>query len=304
MFTSRTKAAVGDAYVVVSSRRPLDLEDLAGPLRSKYGYEGSLIASAQLDALIARTGEVVLTDDFAPVENMLAPVVRLKAHDNLLRTANALLDAGKLDQAIKKSRQLLALGRECAEAYEIIGIAMTLKGYLEEGTANLRKALELDSSRATYHYHLGQALLEQARRGANTLDAAMAEWRKAIELEPRFAMAYQSLGAALVRNHEYANAIEILEKASELDPKAAVNHVNLAVALFNLEDVSGAIAEFNKSLEIDPTFHGVYPQLAVAYYRLKEYDKAWDAISNARKAGERVAPSIEEDLRLDSGRTQ
>jgi superkiller protein 3 len=273
-------------------------------LRGKYGYEGKLIAAAQLDAMIARTGEVVLTDDFAPVENMLAPVVRFNAHDNLLRTANALLDAGKLDQAIKKSRQLLSSGREYAEAYEIIGIAMTLEGNPEEGIANLRKALELDSSPVTYHYHLGQALSEHARKGANTLDAAIAEWRKAIELEPRFAMAYQSLGAALVRNRDYANAIEILKKASELDPKAGANHVNLAVALFNLEDVSGAIAEFNKSLEIEPTLRGVYPQLAIAYYRLKEYDKAWDAIAKARNAGEPVVARFEEDLRRDSGRTQ
>ncbi len=303
-FTCRTKAAVRDTYVVASSRRPLDLEDLAGPLRGKYGYEGSLIPAAQLDAMIARTGEVVLTDDFAPVENMLAPVVRLNAQDNLLRTANALLDAGKLEQAIKKSRQLLAFGREYAEAYEIIGIAMTLNGNLEEGIANLRKALELDSSRVTYHYHLGQALLGQARRGANTLDAAIAEWRKAIELEPHFAMAYQSLGAALVQSRDYANAVGILRKASELDPTAAANHVNLAVALFSLEDVSGAIAEFDKSLEIEPTLRGVYPQLAIAYYRLKEYDKAWDAVAKARNAGEKVAAGFEEDLRADSGRTQ
>jgi spermidine synthase len=183
-FTSRKKVAARDTYVVVSSWRPLDLDDLASLLQNKYSYEGSLIPADQLDALIARTGDVVLTDDFAPVENMLAPVVRLNAHDNLLRTAKSFLDAGDDDQAINRSQQLLDFGRDCAEAYEIIGVAMTRKGNLEDGIANLRKALEVDPDRASAHQHLGQALLEQAQNGANTLDEAKEEWRKAIKLDP------------------------------------------------------------------------------------------------------------------------
>ena len=66
-------------FVLVASDRAIDFEGLRRPdPREKGGGEGIPVArydAGDLGALKTRCGGLVLTDDFAPVENLLAPVV-------------------------------------------------------------------------------------------------------------------------------------------------------------------------------------------------------------------------------------
>jgi len=62
-----------DTYVVVASRAPLGLP--AGPLEGPGGERAVVVPPAEVEALVRRTGARILTDDDAPVENLLAPVL-------------------------------------------------------------------------------------------------------------------------------------------------------------------------------------------------------------------------------------
>ena len=61
-----------DTFVVVGSGRPLKLDDLDFDV-----YQGSLIEQHHMATLRRRSNGLVLTDDFAPVDNLLAPVVAM-----------------------------------------------------------------------------------------------------------------------------------------------------------------------------------------------------------------------------------
>ena len=61
-----------DTFVVVGSGRPLKLDDLDFDV-----YKGSLIEQHNLATLRRRSNNLVLTDDFAPVDNLLAPVIAM-----------------------------------------------------------------------------------------------------------------------------------------------------------------------------------------------------------------------------------
>ena len=61
-----------DTFVVVGSGRPLKLQDLDFDI-----YQGSLIEQHHMATLRRRSNGLVLTDDFAPVDNLLAPVVAM-----------------------------------------------------------------------------------------------------------------------------------------------------------------------------------------------------------------------------------
>ena len=61
-----------DTFVVVGSGRPLKLDDLDFDV-----YKGSLVEQHHLATLRRRSNNLVLTDDFAPVGNLLAPVVAM-----------------------------------------------------------------------------------------------------------------------------------------------------------------------------------------------------------------------------------
>ncbi len=61
-----------DTFVVVGATKLLNLKSL-----DYDKYSAALLAPEHLAELRLRSGELVLTDDFAPVDNLLAPVIRL-----------------------------------------------------------------------------------------------------------------------------------------------------------------------------------------------------------------------------------
>ncbi len=63
-----------DTFIVVAAGRPLDLGDLS----TGIGV-GMVLDPEQLATLRRRSKGLVLTDDFAPVDNLLAPVIRMAA---------------------------------------------------------------------------------------------------------------------------------------------------------------------------------------------------------------------------------
>ena len=61
-----------DTFVVVGSNRLLHLRDL-----NFYEYSTGMLRTQHLETLRRRSGGLVLTDDYAPVDNLLAPVIRM-----------------------------------------------------------------------------------------------------------------------------------------------------------------------------------------------------------------------------------
>jgi hypothetical protein len=72
---------------VVASKVPLDLEELGSrdddPKFYQRGrlFEPRYYTQADLDALEVRSRGIELTDDYAPVENLLAPVAATRGKD-------------------------------------------------------------------------------------------------------------------------------------------------------------------------------------------------------------------------------
>ena len=66
-----------DTYIVVGSLRPLDLSGLPGE-DDHSRFSGTVLKKDSLDILTddKHAGRLVLTDDFAPVEYLLRPVVQ------------------------------------------------------------------------------------------------------------------------------------------------------------------------------------------------------------------------------------
>jgi spermidine synthase len=76
-----------ETFVVVASKKPLDIEDLGGRESDPEFFEkGRLFTpkafpQTDMDALKIRAHGITLTDDYAPVENLLAPVAATRGED-------------------------------------------------------------------------------------------------------------------------------------------------------------------------------------------------------------------------------
>ena len=64
-----------DTFIIAMSLRPLDLRDL-GSRSGEREFTAWPITDADVEDLIRRSGAITLTDDFAPVDNLLAPLAR------------------------------------------------------------------------------------------------------------------------------------------------------------------------------------------------------------------------------------
>lgn len=214
VFTSSLDPNDRNTFVLVCSARQLSLDGIPAELRRKYPYSGRLLTPHEIDALIRRTGNITLTDSFAPVDNMLRPIVRFThdvACDALLNTAETLISEGRYRDAIEQAHRAIDLMPESARAHEILGYAQSLQGDTDDAVRNLAKAIELDPSAK-------QAISRLARTVFFQGDVARSiELLKKLErLDPDYPTLHQQFAAAYTATGQYDLAWTHVQKAREL----------------------------------------------------------------------------------------
>jgi tetratricopeptide (TPR) repeat protein len=170
-----------------------------------------------LERTIRRTGSTVLSDDHAPVEHLVAPVVRAAAREmganQALRRALAAAAAGDAD------------------------------GYLE----SCRLSVSLDPSLAEAHYNLGLAWYSRKERGKAT-----DHWRRALALHPGYFEAHFSLATALLHKGDAESARRHFAAARELRPRSGPAARGLGIALEALGDLGAALTHYREAVTLSP----------------------------------------------------
>jgi hypothetical protein len=94
----------------------------------------------------------------------------------------AVVDCGRLDDAIAQYREALKIKPDDAEVDNNLGNALADNGRPDEAIAYYEKALEVNPNSASAHNNLGKALA-----GRGKTDEALAHLQKAVEIDPNFA---------------------------------------------------------------------------------------------------------------------
>jgi predicted O-linked N-acetylglucosamine transferase (SPINDLY family) len=174
-----------------------------------------------------------------------------------MRSAQALLAAGRPDEALATFERLLAVApHDPAVVCGVASIAQHL-GLPERAERHLRAGLKRNPSIADYHHYLGNALIEQGR-----LAEAEASLRQALALKPDFAEALGSLGAIMTQTNRTDAAIALLQKSLALNPKLAAAHQNLGAALYTQGRMNEAIVSLRTALSLDANCGDAYVNLA------------------------------------------
>ncbi|UCF34668.1 MAG: fused MFS/spermidine synthase [Phycisphaerales bacterium] len=177
-------------FSIVASQEPLDLTDIGCDYPEYPFMECYVMPDEQVREAVERSGGVILTDDYAPVENLLAPVVRASKVD-LASTFNELAD----------------------EAY-IEWLSESEKGALRRTVDYCEKTIRADPE-ADYAYNLmGMALLQ-----LEEYDRALKAFETAVQLNPKVGAVHVNWGLALIPTGRLQEALERFEHAAELDPQ-------------------------------------------------------------------------------------
>ena len=196
-----------------------------------------------------------------------------RAHNDL---GEALLDTGKIPDAIGHYEQALQIQPDYAEAHNNLGNALVKEGKLRDAIGHYEQALRIDPDLAEAHYNLGIAL-EQAGR----LQDALEQYEQAVRIEPDYADAHNNLGITLARLGRLPEAMGHFEQALRFKPDSAQMHNNLGGVLTRAGKLEEAIEQYRQALRINPDLAEAHYNLGVA---LEQAGRLQDALEHYEQA--------------------
>ena len=159
--------------------------------------------------------------------------------DTALQAAIAHQQAGRLAQAKKICRRILAQSPRHGQTLHLLGVIELYQGRHSEAIELLRQAIAIDARLATRHNDLGEA-----HRAAGQFDQARACYKRSIQLDPNLAKTHLNLGRVLRIKVDYAQAILQFRRAIELEPDNFDAHHNLGCVLLSQGDFGQGWREY------------------------------------------------------------
>jgi tetratricopeptide (TPR) repeat protein len=220
-----------NTFVVAASKNSLDLSTLS----SNYTKEKLslwLFNDQEVENLKKKSGYFVLTDDFAPVENLLAPVVRQSARELLaakyISMARSLRSKGSFEDSISYFKK--AADNNISDkilAYNEIGLAYVALNQPQEAIKAFKEAIDFHYSTksseniiGSLHLNLGilYQRLNDPQEAKKQFNLAIERFGEEIMKDPTNHAAYNRLGNTLATIGKFIEASEAFRKALEFSP--------------------------------------------------------------------------------------
>ena len=148
---------------------------------------------------------------------------------SLFQDAQALLRAGRLEEAEAMARRAVAAQPRNTDAHALLGVVLDQRGQTGEAEKEYREALRLDDKSTVALANLGVLLGRTGR-----VDDAVATFERVLKLQPEHEQATFNLGALYAARKEYVRAIPLLERAANFDKHpATTGDLALLITLAN-----------------------------------------------------------------------
>jgi adenylate cyclase len=131
---------------------------------------------------------------------------------------------------------------------------------LPKGTAEARKALELDNQLPSAHFVIAAAYSQEWR-----WQDAEKEFQRAMQLDPNDALGRQWYSNYLLTLGRFQEAINEQEQARAVDPFSPLINANLAKAFYYARQFDQAIVQARETLKLDPKYRAASIFLERAY---------------------------------------
>ncbi len=252
------KETFDNVYVITSSTVSPSLRDTFVVTAAKFLFDPQAIFSSydknfkmwylnesEIEYLREKSRGIILTDDYVPVENLLAPVVRQFAKEMLarryLQQAEELRSKQQWIQASIKYEKVAEIDPSMSIcAYNEIGLIEVKQGNPEKAVQAFQNAIDYhkktdskDTKIASVYFNLGMILQRMNKsKQANQQLVEAAKWfRVELAEKPDEAVLWNRLGNALAVMGDFKAASGAFEKALTLDPENLAYYDDLSKAL-------------------------------------------------------------------------
>lgn len=258
VLSEQAPRSIRNTFVVTASFQEINLQSIIG--QYTRGAEMWYLDEAEIDALRTRARYGLITDDYAPVENMLAPVVARTSRDFLaIRYKTQARDfkrEGKFDESIAAYLKMIQTEATLAVlGYNEIGIMLAQQNKPQEAIKYLQKAIDYNEKSdpkinlASVHLNLAILLRDtDTAQAKNHFEQAVEGYKRELAKDPQSIQNTQRVATTLKEMGNVKEAIEYYQKAVNLDPYDIQNHIALAQAHEAVNDYDSAIAALRKAI--------------------------------------------------------
>ena len=174
-------------------------------------------------------------------------------------------EAGRLREAERMYRSMLAADPSHPDALHLLGVLLTQVGRYGDAVQHIQAALRVQRDSTLFRSSLAQAYFRSGR-----LAEAVEALEGVVAREPDSFRAHSDLGAALQESGELERAVDAYRRAIALNPGLAIVHFNLGTALKAQGRNAEAMASVERAVAMDPS---AGPYLAtLAGYQLEAGD--------------------------------
>jgi tetratricopeptide (TPR) repeat protein/MFS family permease len=256
----RSRPARRDTFVVIAAMRKINLENL-GSEKPVAGSNLWILNDSEIETLKGKGRGIVLTDDYVPVENMLAPVVRQSALVSLsnryLERASKLESKGKLDESVAIYKELIKANPTMSiMAYNNMGQILAKQHKWQQAIDAAKSAIEYNKKAKIKHsmsdmyfnISLASKKLGRDEDASEYMSKAIEAYREDLAQEPNSIKTLRNLGSALAEIDRFSEATEYLQRAIDIGPLEVENHLTFAKVLSTQNRYDDAIAVLKKAI--------------------------------------------------------
>lgn len=249
-------------FIVAATRRPLDPEHVLRRYNEYLPFR--LLDASERAQLKAQAEHFVLTDDYAPVEHLLASVVQQRAAEGLasryLWLAETAQRQGQGEASIARYRQAMEANPLLSiRAWTAIGQMRIGQGDLEGATEAFEQAIDFQARNdleptavAPVHMRLGFLLrrLDRAGEARAHLAQAVKWFRIDLQENPNSAVTWLWLGEILTVTRDFKGAADAFARVTALEPDTVTHYEKWAKVLELQHRYDEAIDALRKQIDL------------------------------------------------------
>jgi MFS family permease len=246
-------------FILVAMKHPLDVAAMMADETQDHSFW--CLDSRQLDIYKKSCGSMVLTDNYAPVETLLAPVVQIKGIIPILvgftDTAAQLAYKGYYQESIAQYQNILnAWPFTAASTYSEMASVQVKAGRLDEAIDAYQKTLQYNDriggvyDMSEVHYILGCTLRKKGRTAESLrhLELARQGFQETLSQNPYISDSRLLLAELLLNENQPDQALGHYQKAVELNPQEPWPLLKYTAALERLKKNDQALLILQQNL--------------------------------------------------------
>jgi tetratricopeptide (TPR) repeat protein len=226
-----------------------------------------------------------------------------KTVQSMLREAVTHHQAGRLVEAERIYRQILAIDARHSDSLNLLGMIAYAGGRYELAIETIHKAILISPKQPSYYSHLGLVFQAQNKlreassayqraltlnpnlteahinlgtvfQAQGNLTGAVACYQRALALKPDSSEALANLGTTLQSQGNFDEAVACYQRALVLKPNCAEICYNLANVLQSQGKLEEAVALLKQAVALNPNFADAYTNLGINLHALGRLDEA------------------------------